>query len=131
MIHSRRSYPTKDSEEILDSKQSAGLREQVKKNTTDHIHSELAPVLEAIKQNQVELQSCVRQMKHLLDLQQAPWRKAGPMLWGIVMGVFLFALLQSQIKYSSQACSIGNKIVTTWSSLSDTERHLIEKIVGE
>ena len=42
---------TKDSEETLDSKP-GGLRDRTQKASTDHIRKELAPILEALEENQ-------------------------------------------------------------------------------
>ena len=68
------------------------LRERTASATAAHIREELAPVINALEDNQAELQSCVRQTNLLLDMQQQPWRKAGTMLWGMVVGALLFAL---------------------------------------
>lgn len=122
---------TKDSGRILDSNKSGGLRARVEKTTTDHIRKELEPIIEAIQGNQRDLQSCICQMKMLLHAQQEPWRKAGAMLWGIVLGALLFALLQPRIQHTHDACTLGNKIMAAWSSLPDSERALIERIGGE
>ena len=97
----------------------------------DHIRKELAPVLEALKENQMDLQSCVRQMKVLLRVQQEPWKKAGTMLWGIVLGALLFALLQPRVQYTHDACALGSKIMAASSTLSDSERALIERIASK
>ena len=107
------------------------LRKRTEKATTDHIRKELAPVLAEIKTNQVELQSCAQQMTRLLHLQHEPWRKAGAMLWGVVMGALIFALLQPKITHTNHACTIGTRIMAAWPSLSDAERTLIEKITRE
>lgn len=121
---------TKDNERILDSKP-GGLRERAQKASTDHIRKELGPVLEALKENQTDLQSCVRQMKMLLHVQQEPWKKAGTMLWGIVLGVLLFALLQPRIQHTHDACALGSRIMAASPTLSDSERALIERITSE
>ncbi|MDE2646268.1 MAG: hypothetical protein OXI05_10605 [Bacteroidota bacterium] len=121
---------TKDKGEILDSKPGS-LRDRAQKASTDHIRKELAPILEALKGNQMDLQTCVRQVKRLLHVQQEPWKKAGTMLWGIVLGVLLFALLQPRVQYTHDACALGNKIMAASSTLSDSERTLIERITSE
>ena len=121
---------TKDKGEILDSKPSS-LRDRAQKASTDHIRKELAPVLEALKGNQIDLQTCVRQMKRLLHVQQEPWKKAGTTLWGIVLGMLLFALLQPRVQYTHDACALGSKIMAASSTLSGSERALIERIASE
>ena len=70
-------------------------------------------------------------MKMLLHVQQEPWKKAGTMLWGIVLGALLFALLQPRIQHTHDACALGNKIMAASSTLSDSERALIERIASE
>ena len=121
---------TKDSERILDSKPGS-LRDRAQKASTDHIRKELAPILEALKGNQMDLQTCVRQMKMLLHVQQEPWKKAGAMLWGIVLGALLFALLQPRVQHTHDACALGSKIMAASSTLSGSERALIERIASE
>ena len=121
---------TKDNEGILDSKPGS-LRERAQKASTDHILKELAPVLETLKRNQINLQTCVRQMKMLLHVQQEPWKKAGTMLWGIVLGMLLFALLQPRIQHTHDACALGSRIMAASPTLSDPERALIERITSE
>lgn len=121
---------TKDNERILDSKPGS-LRERAQKASTDHIRKELGPVLETLKENQIDLQTCVRQMKMLLHVQQEPWKKAGTMLWGIVLGVLLFALLQPRIQHTHDACALGSRIMAASPTLSDSERALIERITNE
>ena len=121
---------TKDSEGILDSKPGS-LRDRAQKVSTDHIRKELAPVLEALKGSQRDLKTCVRQMQMLLHVQQEPWKKAGTMLWGIVLGALLFALLQPRVQHTHDACALGSKIMGTSSTLSDSERVLIERIASK
>ena len=121
---------TKGNGAILDAKPDS-LRARVQKASTDHIQRELAPVLEALKENQRDIQSCARQMKTFVHAQQEPWRKAGTMLWGIVLGVLLFALLQPRLEHTHDACVLGSKIMAAWSAMSDSEQALIEKIVSE
>ena len=105
------------------------LRERTARATAAHIREELAPVINALEDNQAELQSCARQTNLLLDMQQQPWRKAGTMLWGMVVGALLFALLQPRVKHANNACTLGSEILTQWSTLSASERAMIEKIV--
>ncbi len=121
---------TKDNERISDSKPGS-FRERAQKASTDHIRKELEPVLETLKENQIDLQTCVRQMKMLLHVQQEPWKKAGTMLWGIVLGVLLFALLQPRVQHTHDACALGSRIMAASSTLSDSERALIERITNE
>lgn len=116
------------SAETLDAKP-LSLRERTANATAAHIREELAPVIRALEENQEELQSCVRQTNVLLDMQQQPWRKAGTMLWGMVVGALLFAFLQPRVKHSNNACTLGSEILTQWSTLSASERAVIEKIV--
>lgn len=104
------------------------LRERTASATAAHIREELAPVINALEENQAELQSCARQTNLLLDMQQ-PWRKAGTMLWGMVVGALLFAFLQPRVKHTNKACTLGSKILMQWSALSASERAVIEKIV--
>lgn len=122
---------TKDIKGILDSNTTGRLRARTEQATTSHIRKELKPVLDAIHQNQEELHSCVRQMRLLLRIQKEPWRKAGAMLWGVVMGLFISGLVWSAIKHSNQTCTLGSKIMSSWSTMTDTERALIEKIAGK
>ena len=105
------------------------LRERTASATAAHIREELAPVINALEDNQAEFQSCVRQTNLLLDMQQQPWRKAGTMLWGMVVGALLFAFLQPRVKHTNKACTLGSKILMQWSALSASERAVIEKIV--
>ncbi len=130
MIRSGHLPVTRGKGKTLDSK-SNSLRERTEKATTDHIRKELAPVLAAVRQNQTEIQSCIQQISRLLHIQHEPWRKAGAMLWGIVMGALLFALLQPGITHTNHACTLGNRIMEAWPSLSGAERTLIEKISRE
>ncbi|MCY4158463.1 MAG: hypothetical protein OXE92_07145 [Bacteroidetes bacterium] len=109
----------------------SGLRERTEKDQANKIRRELDPLLEATKKNQTELKSCVRQIRRLLHIQQAPWQKAGAMLWGIVMGMLLFALLQQHIQHSKSACVLGTKIMTAWPSLSESERAMMEQLAGQ
>ena len=111
----------------MDSKPKS-LREQSGKSIADQIRSELSTVLEAVKDNQREVQMCIHQIRDLLHLQQAPWTKAGAMLWGIVLGVLLYAFLQPRIEHSNDACSLGSKIMATWTFLSESEKALIDEI---
>ncbi len=120
----------KDSEEISGSKPKS-LRERAEKATSKHIHKELSPVLEGIKRNQQDLQSCVQKMQRLLSLQNAPWKNAGAMLWGIVLGVLIYALLQPRIEHSNQACMIGSRIINAWPSLSESQRSVINQMTDE
>ncbi len=105
------------------------LRERTANATAAHIGEELAPVITALKDNQEELNSCLRQTSLLLDMQQQPWRKAGTMLWGMVVGALLFAFLQPRVKHANNACTLGSEILTQWSTLSTSERAVIENIV--
>jgi len=118
----------KNSNEETSSSKPKSLRERAEKATSDHIQKELSPVLEAAKRNQQDLQSCTRQMQQLLRLQNAPWKNAGAMLWGIVMGVLIYVLLQPRIEHTNQACRIGSQIVTAWPSLSESQRTMINNI---
>ncbi len=121
---------TKDSEEILGSRD-GGLRSRINKDLANHVRNDFAPVLKSVQESQMELQTCVRQIKTLLDLQQEPWKKAGTMLWGMVLGVFLFALLQPRIQHTHDTCTLGKKIIDALPTLSEHQRSLIEKIVHE
>lgn len=121
---------TKDNTEILDSKPGS-LRARAQKAAADHIQRELAPILKVAKDNQVDMQFCIRQMKRIQHVQQEPWRKAGTMLWGIVLGVLLFALLQPKMQHAHDACVLGDKIMMVWPALSNSERGLIKRITGE
>ena len=105
------------------------LRERTANATSAHICEELVPVIRALGENQEELQSCVRQTSLLLDMQRQPWRKASAMLWGMVVGALLFAFLQPRVKHGNNACTLGSEILTQWSTLSASERAVIEKIV--
>ncbi|MDE2826255.1 MAG: hypothetical protein OXL40_02955 [Bacteroidota bacterium] len=105
------------------------LRERTANATAVHIRAELAPVIRALEENQEVLQSCVRQTSQALDMQQQPWRRASSMLWGMVVGALLFAFLQPRVKHSNNACTLGSEILTQWSTLSASERAMIEKIV--
>lgn len=105
------------------------LRQRTANATAAHIREELAPVIRALEENQEEIQSCVRQTNLLLDMQQQPWRKASSMLWGMVVGALLFAFLQPRVKHANNACTLGSEILTQWSTLSASERAVIEKIV--
>ena len=105
------------------------LRERTANATAVHIREELAPIINALEDNQAELQSCVRQTSLLLDMQQQPWRLAGSMLWGMVVGALLFAFLQPRVKHANNACTLGSEVLTQWSTLSASERAVIEKIV--
>jgi hypothetical protein len=105
------------------------LHERTANATAAHIREELGPVIKAMEDNQEEIQSCVRQTSLLLDMQRQPWRKAGIMLWGMVVGVLLFAFLQPRVKHANNACALGSEILTQWSTLSASERAVIEKIV--
>ena len=105
------------------------LRERTANATAAHIREELAPVIRALEENQAEIQSCVRQTSLLLDMQRQPWRKASAMLWGMVVGALLFAFLQPRVKHANNACTLGSEILTQWSTLSASERAVIEKIV--
>lgn len=105
------------------------LRERTANATAAHVREELAPVISALEENQEELQSCVRQTSLLLDMQRQPWRKASSMLWGMVVGALLFAFLQPRVKHSNTACTLGSEILTQWSTLSASDRAVIEKIV--
>ena len=105
------------------------LRERTANATAAHIREELAPVISALEENQEEIQSCVRQTSLLLDMQRQPWRKASAMLWGMVVGALLFAFLQPRVKHANDACTLGSEILTQWSTLSASERAVIEKIV--
>ena len=101
-------------EEIVESK-SGSLRQKVMQTTTNQLRRELAPVITALKQNQVELQLAVRQIERLLQVQQEPWRKAGTMLWGMAVGILLFALFQSEVRTGEEACSLDQKVITVLS----------------
>ena len=105
------------------------LRERTANVTAAHIREELGPVVRALKENQEDLQSCVRQTSLLLDMQQQPWSKASSMLWGMVVGALLFAFLQPRVKHSNNACTLGSEILTQWSTLSASDRAVIEKII--
>ena len=105
------------------------LRERTANATAAHVREELGPVVRALEENQEELQSCVRQTSLLLDMQRQPWRKASAMLWGMVVGALFFAFLQPRVKHSNNACTLGSEILTQWSTLSASDRAVIEKIV--
>ncbi|MCY4233688.1 MAG: hypothetical protein OXE59_08130 [Bacteroidetes bacterium] len=107
------------------------LRERAEKATSNHIQKELSPVLEAVKRTQQDTQSCARQMQQILRLQNAPRKNAGAMLWGIVMGVLIYAFLQPRIEHSNHACMIGSKIVSAWPSMSESQRTVIHTITDE
>ncbi|MCY4001586.1 MAG: hypothetical protein OXF06_00525 [Bacteroidetes bacterium] len=111
----------------MDSKPKS-LREQSGKSIAAQIRNELSKVLEAVKENQKEVQGCVHQIRHLLHLQRAPWTKSGAMLWGVVLGVLLYAFLQPRIEHSHDACALGSKIMATWTSLSESQKALIDEI---
>ena len=128
MIRSER-WPTMNSSGETSGAEPLSLRERTANATTAHIRKELAPVITTLEKNQEELQSCTRQTKLLLEMQQQPWRKAGAMLWGMVMGALIFAFLQPRVKHSSNACTLGSKVLTEWSTLSAAERAVIEKII--
>ncbi len=121
---------TKNSGKVLDSKPGS-LQERAQKTISDHIQRELAPVLRALNRNQTDLQSCTHQIRTFLRVQQEPWRKAATMLWGIVLGVLLYAFLQPGIQHTHDACTLGGKITAAWSALSDSERAVIERIASE